>query len=440
MAKVGSKVVIIGRTNVGKSTLFNRLSTSVKSIALDYFGVTRDFIYDTVAWKDAQFELIDTGGIDFKKGLDVLTEAVRERAIKVLNEADVVLFVCDGSVGVLAEDDALARFVHKLGKPSMLLINKSDSKKAQHFLDEFYRLGFKHVMEISAQHGLQIAELLDQVIELLPEEEKKQPEESLYKVVLLGKPNVGKSSLMNLLVEKDRSLVADIPGTTREAISDTIHFYKETIQVTDTAGLRRKSSINENIEQLMVKSSLTAVKHADIVLLLIDAQERELSQQVLKLLAYAFDENKAVILLRNKQDLLTDDIQADWKFDIGAYEYMLKKVEILNISCETGYNIGKIMPLVQEVWQRYSTTFSATELTVLLKEALDRTPLYNGGRRLKLFSAKQFGKRPPLIRLNVNEPAWFGDSQKSFFENILRKEYNLKSIPVVFAVCKMQFN
>ena len=146
MIKQGSKVVIIGRTNVGKSTLFNRLSTSVKSIVLDYFGVTRDFVYDTVSWKDAQFELIDTGGIDFKKGLDVLTEAVRERAIKVLNEADVVLFVCDGSVGVIAEDDALARFIYKLGKQTILLINKSDSKKAQDHLDEFYRLGFKHVM------------------------------------------------------------------------------------------------------------------------------------------------------------------------------------------------------------------------------------------------------------------------------------------------------
>ena len=440
MIKQGSKVVIIGRTNVGKSTLFNRLSTSVKSMALDYYGVTRDFVHDTVAWKNSEFQLIDTGGIDFKKGLDVLTEAVRERAIKVLGEADVVLFLCDGSVGVVAEDDALARFVHKLGKPSILLINKSDSKKAQDHLAEFYKLGFKHVMEISAQHGLNIGELLDEIIALLPTELKKQKEQPIYKVVLLGKPNVGKSSLMNLLVEKDRSLVADIPGTTREAISDMMHFYQETIQVTDTAGLRRKSSINENIEQLMVKSSLTAVKGADIVLLLVDAQEPELSQQVLKLLAYAFDENKAVILLRNKEDLLTDAIQAEWKFDTGPYEYMLKKVEILTISCKTGHNIGKIMPLVKEIWERYSIHFSPTEITVLFKEALERTPLYHNGKRLKLFSAKQFGVKPPLIRLNVNEPLWFGDSQKSFFENILRKEYNLKSIPVVFAVCKMQFN
>lgn len=441
MMKQGSKVVIIGRTNVGKSTLFNRLSTSVKSMALDYEGVTRDFIFDQVQWKDATFELIDTGGIDFKKGLDFLTESIRERAITVLQSADVILFVCDGVVGVTTEDTLLARFVHKLGKPAILVINKADAKQASEQAPEFYRLGFEHVAQISAQHGLGVAELLDEVIEMLPDSNVDRTEKPEYKVVLIGKPNVGKSSLMNLLVDKDRSLVSDIPGTTREAISDSIHFYKETIKVTDTAGIRRKSAIEEgDIEQLMVKSSFTAVKDADIVLLLIDGHEAQLAQQELKLLGYALDENKAIIIIRNKQDLIDGGVQEQWKFETSPYEYLLKKVEVLTISCKTGYNVGKIMPLVKEVWERFNMRFSATELTVLFKEALDRTPLYHAQQRLKLFSAKQIATRPPLIRLNVNEPLWFGDSQKSFFENILRKQYDLKSVPVVFAVRKMRFD
>ena len=410
-------------------------------MALDYEGVTRDFVFDQVQWKDAAFELIDTGGIDFKKGLDFLTEAIRERAIAVLQSADVVLFVCDGVVGVTLEDTLLARFVHKLDKPTILVINKADAKQASDQAPEFYRLGFEHVASISAQHGLGVAELLDEVVEMLPDTNVDQTEEPEYKVVLIGKPNVGKSSLMNLLVNKDRSLVADIPGTTREAISDSIHFYKETIKVTDTAGIRRKSAIEEgDIEQLMVKSSFTAVKEADIVLLLIDGHEAQLAQQELKLLGYAFDEGKAVILIRNKQDLIDGGVQEQWKFETSPYEYLLKKVEILTISCKTGYNVGKIMPLVKEVWERFNMRFSATELTMAFKEALDRTPLYHAQQRLKLFSAKQIATCPPLIRLNVNEPQWFGDSQKNFFENVLRKQYELKSVPVLFAVRKMRFD
>ncbi len=440
MTKQNFKVVIVGRTNVGKSTLFNRLSTSVKSMTLDYEGVTRDFISDTVDWKGRHFELIDTGGIDFKKGLEFLVEVVRERAIKVLKEADLVLFVCDGAIGVTAEDQTLARFVHKLDKPTLMLMNKVDSKHTQDHVDEFYRLGFKETLAISAEHGIGIAELLDAILEALPQQLPEVPEEPLYKVVLIGKPNVGKSSLMNILVGKDRSLVADIAGTTREAISDKVLFHKETIQVTDTAGVRRKSSVDDGIEQLMVKSSLTAIKESDIVLLLIDGQEAQLSQQELKLLAYAYDENKSVILLRNKEDLIDGDIEAQWKFDTSSYEYLLKKVEILTISCKTGYNVGKILPLIKEVWDRFGMHFTTTDVTVILKEALDRTPLYHNQQRLKLFSAKQIGTKPPLIRLNVNEPLWFGPSQKSFFENVLRKHYNLKGVPVVFAVRKMFFD
>lgn len=410
-------------------------------MALDYEGVTRDFLVDTVQWKDRAFELFDTGGIDFnKKGLDALTEATRERAVKMLNEADVLLFVCDGSVGVTNEDRALSKFVHKMGKPTILLVNKSDTKKSDTHRYEFDQLGYKNTLEISAQHGTGIAELLDTLVSLLPELKNYQAEVLGYKVVLLGKPNVGKSSLMNLLVEKERSLVADLPGTTREAISDKINFYSETIQVTDTAGIRRQRSVDEGIEELMVKSSFAAVRDTNIVLLLVDGEEGMLSQQELKLASYVFEQGKAVILIRNKQDLVTSDIQTNWTFETEPYDYLLRKIDILNISCKTGYNVGKVLPLIKDVWERYNMQVSSAELTVVLKEALDRTPLFKQSQRLKLFSAKQVAKGPFIVRLNVNDPQMYGDSQRAFFENILRKKYNLKSIPVMFAVKKMIFN
>lgn len=437
--KKQNKVVIIGRTNVGKSTLFNRLSTSVKSMTLDYEGVTRDFIYDSVDWKGRLFEIIDTGGIDFKKGLDYLTESIRERAIEVLESSDVVLFVVDGTVGITTEDRSLAKFVHKLKKPTILVINKIDVKQTQEHLLEFERLGFKTMIELSAQHGIGTVDLLDETLDLLPAQEEDEEGRPEYKVVLLGKPNVGKSSLTNLLLDKERSLVADIPGTTREAITDRMQFYKETIEVTDTAGVRRKRSVDENIEELMVKSSLAAVRHANIVLLLLDGHEAELSQQELKLASYVFKEGKALIILRNKHDLIDDNKQTQWEFESEPYEYLLKKIEVMTISCKTGHNVGKILPLIKKVWDRYNTHFSTTQLTVTCKNALERTPLFKSRQRLKVHSIQQVATKPPTIRLNVNTPEWFGESQINFFDRIMRKEFDLKSVPIRFVTRKMFF-
>lgn len=434
------KVVVIGRTNVGKSTLFNRLSTSVKSMALDYAGVTRDFVFDTVDWKGRSFELIDTGGIDFKKGLDFLTEAIRERAISVLESADVVLFVVDGTIGITAEDQALAKFVHKLNKPSILIVNKIDVKQTQDHVHDFYRLGFKDIQEVSAQHGIGTGELLDAILDALPAQEDKHEDEPEFKVVLLGKPNVGKSSLTNLLLKKDRSLVSDIPGTTREAITDRMQFCKETIQLTDTAGVRRKRSVEETIEELMVKNSFSAVRDADIVLLLLDGSDPQLSQQELKLASFVFNEGKALIILRNKHDLIDGDMQEQWNFDTEPYAYLLNKLEVLTISCKTGHNVGKILPLVKEVWDRYNLHVSTTQLTMVCKEALDFKPLFKRQQRLKVHSVQQVASKPFSIRLNVNEPEWFGESQLNFFENILRKQFNLKSVPVRFVVRKTFFS
>jgi GTP-binding protein len=430
------KVVIVGRMNVGKSTLFNRLSVDVKSIAFDYAGVTRDIITDEVTWGGKTFELIDTGGISLRKTDDEILEKVRLKALEMVHNSDVVLFVVDATTGVLPEDRELSKMLHKTGKPVIVIANKAEGKAGKEHQYEFERLGYKNLFFVSAQHGLGIGDILDTLVQVLPEKKIiKEEFEPTCRVVLLGKPNVGKSSLMNLLLKKERSIVADVPGTTREAISERITFYQEDMLITDTPGVRRKRSIDEPLESLMVKSTLHAVKDTDIVLLLIDASQGTIADQELKLAFYAFNEQyKSVILLYNKTDLVEGYAQEQLSRDMQFYEHFLKKVVTLNISCKTGKNVGRILPLVKQVWQRYTMTIPKHELIRVLKEALLRTPLFHKTQRLDVHWARQLSSAPMTILLMVNEPQWFGESQLAFFENVLRKNYDLKGVPVRFVV------
>jgi GTPase len=432
------KVVITGRMNVGKSTLFNRLSTNVKSLTMDYEGVTRDFVTDVVCWQDVCFELIDSGGISLKKAEDPLAERVRTIALRLLEDASIILFVVDGTIGISTRDRELAKFLHKLGKPVLLVVNKIDSQRAQEMQYEFEQFGFKQPYFISAQHGQGIAELLDGILEMLPKKllEAKEEEEPKLTVTLLGKPNVGKSSLLNTLLERERVLVTDMPGTTREAISAQIRFYQENITITDTPGIRRKRAVEEPLEKLMVKSALRAVKNSDIILLLIDGSEGYISDQELKLAFYAFQEGKAFILLINKEDLMDEQMHEALKDQMSRYKHLFDNIPQLYISCKTKKNVGKILPLINEVWQRYNQSFSVDELTTFFKDALHKTPLYHTGQLLKVKQVKQIRTAPPTLLMRVNHPQWFGESQLSFFENRMRKKYELKGIPIIFVVRK----
>lgn len=431
------KVVIVGRTNVGKSTLFNRLSTQRKSLTMDYEGVTRDFISDVVCWLGVCFELIDSGGISLKKSPNLIDEKVRQLGLSLIEEADILMFVCDGKAGVINEDAQIAKYLHKTGKPVLLAVNKIDTKEAQEQYYEFQRFGFKAMVDVSAQHGKGIGELLEVLVAMVKDQPVKYEEEKPeYNVVLLGKPNVGKSSLMNLLVQKERAIVAPEAGTTREALTEPIKFYQETILLTDTPGIRRKRTIDEPLEKMMVRSSFDAVENAHIVLLLVDGSQGEISDQELKLAFYALEKYKAVIILVNKSDLMTEQQQKDLEFSLSGYKHLLAKVCMLYISCKTDKNIGKIIPTVQEVWQRYSQQFDNNDLDFLLKDALQRRPHFHKTNLLYLRRAKQVSTAPITIVLFVNVPDWFGQSQLSFFENTLRKTYDLKGVPVRFLVRK----
>lgn len=423
--------------NVGKSTLFNRLVAGSKSMTYDFPGVTRDFVSDITNWQDVTFELIDSGGVSFAKQIDQITQQVRDSVYQLLAQADLIIQVCDGTAGVLPADRELLQQLRKLNKPILLVVNKSDVQSTKEQYYEFLQFGVAETFLLSAQHGHAIGDLLDAIATHL--KDFKAPvaiAEPQYRVVLLGKPNVGKSSLMNLLAQQERAIVSAEAGTTREALDARINLYQETIQLTDTPGVRRPSAVTEDLEQLMVKSSLRAVKHADIVLLMIDAADQALSDQELKLAFYAFEQHKALIVLFNKQDLVTEIAQEELSRRLEEYHYFFKKIEKLMISCATKQNIGKVLPLVHTVWQRHNQVLPALELKTLCLDALERKPLYHKTNRLTVKEFKQVQAAPITLALYVNVPAWFGHSQLAFFENILRRKYALKSVPLRFVVRK----
>jgi len=432
------KVVIVGRMNVGKSTLFNRLSEKVKSITLDYEGVTRDFISDTVHWQDRTFQLIDTGGISLRKTTDPIAEEARKRVIDLLDSADLILFVCDGTVGMLTEDREIAKLLHKVGKPVIVLVNKADAKISQENMHEFERIGHRPVISISAAHGSGTEDLLEQMMTFLPSHYiEEEPERLEPKVVILGKPNVGKSSLINLLLGQERALVADMPGTTREAITEKIRFYSEDIQVTDTPGIRRKRGVTEPLETLMVKSSFHALDQANMVLLMIDASEGQIADQELKLAFYAFEEKyRALIILFNKNDLADERQKELLVDDLDNYEHLIKKVEQLTISCKDGKNIGRVLPLIKKVWARHCQEFSSSELTMLIQEGIRRRPIFKSEQELFVLQAKQVKTAPITIALKVNLPQWVEKNHLVYFEQLMRKKYDLKGVPIRFIVTR----
>lgn len=436
------RVVIVGRMNVGKSTLFNRLSVEVRSLTLDYEGVTRDFIKDVVFWQGRSFELIDTGGISLRKTQDPIIEPVRLKALEMVKTADIVLFVGDAKVGVLPEDREISRLLHTLSAYVVLVANKIDSSLSAEHLYEFSQLGHPTIVEISAHHGTGVGDLLEVIVNNLPErspERDDQDEQKVTpKVVLLGKPNVGKSSLMNLLVKQERSIVTDQPGTTREPIAEKISFYKEDMVLTDTAGIRRKRAVREDLETMMVKTSFKALKDAHIVLLLVDISEGRLSDQELKLAFYAFEQYKALIIIFNKEDLIDEDggVEQMLEFNLEPYAHLMDKVERLTISCKTGKNVGRLLTKIRTVWRRHSQRFLDNELSALIKEALVRKPLFHKTNPLRILHVRQISTAPITVLLVVNEPKWFGPSQLAFFENQLRRAHDVRGVPIKFVVRK----
>lgn len=431
-------VVIVGRMNVGKSTLFNRIIKKPVSISYDTEGVTRDFIEQQVQLPTRTIRLLDTGGVSLMPSADPIMEAVRQQSLRLIEQAAVVLFVVDATVGLIAQEREIAKLLHKLNKQVIVVINKIDVSIAQQQQHEFVRLGFEHMVPVSGTHGIGVSQLLETIEQLLPPEDQEQSEaERGYRVVLVGRPNVGKSSLMNLLLHEQRSIVSNVAGTTREAIAAPMTIEQESLMLVDTAGVRRSRSVEDELETLMVKSSLTAMRQADIVLMMVDASEGKIADQELKLAFHSFETlQKAMIILYNKTDLTTDYTKMTLESSKDEYKFLLQKLETLGISCKSHKNLHKITSLITTVWKRYNTRFDDLELSQALKKALIERPLYRANQQLVVHRAKQIGTAPIRIALTVNLPQFFGPSQLAYLENVLRSHYDLKSVPVSFLIEK----
>lgn len=429
-------VLIVGRTNVGKSTLFNRLAQEKKSLVFSRSGVTRDAISTPMNWAGKKFTLIDTGGMTFGKHEDVLQKKVQEKVMALLQTGELILFVCDGTTGLTYEDQEIARILHRTGKKIIVLINKADNTSIiQQTIFEFNRLGIPDLLPVSGIHGIGIADLLEKIVAELPiiTEEQEEATEG-YRITIIGKPNVGKSSLMNILVGHERSIVSPIAGTTREALAETITQEDCLITLIDTAGVRRKRSVDDPLEELMVKSSMEAIRTSDTVILMIDASEGTVSDQELKLLFYAYEEKKNLLVIFNKSDLQTEWSRERLADCLKDYHFIFKKIPVLTISCVTKKNCFKIFDELNKIRARAQQVINSTDLNTLVQEALKHKPLYHCKQPLKLFKIRVVPGSSPTFVLHVNHPEWFDAAALGCIENIIRDSFDLKGCPLIFRV------
>lgn len=427
-------VAIVGRPNVGKSTLVNRLAGTNDAIVHESRGVTRDRSYHDADWNGREFILVDTGGIEPMKSDDVFSTSIRDQALAAAEEADVVLFVVDGSVGVTEEDESVARMLKRVKKPILLLVNKLDNPaREDERLWEFYSLGIGDPRPISAHHGHGTGDLLDEVVALLPEEEDSEPE--LYPdalgVAIIGRPNAGKSSLFNKVIGSERSIVSDIAGTTRDAIDTYIEREGRRYRLVDTAGIRKKSTVYENIEYYSMVRGLRAIDRADVALLVVDSGVG-MTEQDQKVANLAIERGCALVILLNKWDLLDDDYKREKALDTVARRMTLAPwAPMLRISALTGRSVEKIWKLIDEAAAERAKTISTSALNRFLTGLREfGHTIVDGKRRLRMHYVTQTGTNPPAFTFFVNHPDLVNDTYRRYVENRMRTEFGFKGTPI----------
>ena len=438
MAKKKAKpiVAIVGRPNVGKSTLFNALAGEQISIVKDTPGITRDRIYADVSWLDKNFTLIDTGGIE-PDSKDIILSQMREQAQIAIDTADVILFVVDVHQGLVDADSKVADMLRRSAKPVLLVVNKVDSLQ-KYMMDvyEFYNLGIGEPHAISSVNKLGFGDLLDEVIKFFPEGAGEEEEDERTKVAIVGKPNVGKSSIINRLIGENRVIVSDIAGTTRDAIDTEIkHNGKEYVFI-DTAGLRRKNKIKEELEKYMIIRTVGAVERADIVLLVIDAVEG-ITEQDAKIAGIAHDRGKAVIIVVNKWDAIekTNKTVNEYTAKIRQILSFMSYAEITFVSALSGQRLPKLYELIDMVQENHSMRVSTGVLNEIMSEAVAmQQPPSDKGKRLRLYYITQVGVKPPTFVIFVNDKELMHFSYTRYIENQIRETFGFKGTPLKFII------
>ncbi len=428
-------VAVVGRPNVGKSTFFNKLAGKRISIVEDTPGVTRDRIYAESEWAGRTFTLIDTGGIEpYSK--DVIIVQMREQAELAMETADVIVFILDGREGLTAADFEVANILRRANRPILVVVNKIDTKKMEDHIFEFYNLGLGEPLPISAQQGLGLGDLLDRLVQLFPEDKSGVEDEDNLKIAVVGKPNVGKSTLINRLLGEERVIVSDIPGTTRDAIDTPFRYHGEEYILIDTAGIRRKSRITENIEKYSVIRSFTGIERSDVCLLLIDAQVG-VTEQDTKIAGYAHEEGKASIIIVNKWDILDKDSKTMDRFrrEIRDKLSFIAYAPILFISAKTGQRVHRIMELVKFVSNQHTMRISTGMINEVIGEAvLLNQPPSDKGKRLNILYCTQISVKPPTFILFVNDAELMHFSYQRYLENQIRKSFGFEGTPIRFII------
>ena len=429
-------VAIVGRPNVGKSTLFNALAGEKIAIVKDTPGVTRDRIYAEVSWLDREFTLIDTGGIE-PDSSDIILSQMREQAQIAIDTADVILFMTDVKQGLVDADSKVADMLRRSHKPVVLIVNKVDNfNKLMPDVYEFYNLGIGDPVAISAAERIGIGDMLDRVLEYFPEQGEGEEEDERPRVAIVGKPNVGKSSIINRLIGEDRVIVSDIAGTTRDAIdTDIVHNGREYVFI-DTAGLRRKNKIKEEIERYSIIRTVTAVERADVVLIVIDAEEG-VTEQDAKIAGIAHDRGKGVIIVVNKWDAIekNDKTVKEYEHQIRLVLSFMPYAEIMYVSAKTGQRLPKLFDMIDMVIENQTMRVATGVLNEIMTEAVAmQQPPSDKGKRLKLYYITQVAVKPPTFVIFVNDKELMHFSYTRYLENKIREAFGFKGTSLKFFI------
>lgn len=427
-------VAIVGRPNVGKSTIFNRLIGERISIVEDKPGVTRDRIYAEAEWLTTTFRVIDTGGIEV--GDEPLLTLVRQQAEIAIDEADVIIFIVNGQEGITGADEEVAKLLYKSNKPVVLAVNKMDNPEQREQIYEYYALGFGEPYPISGAHGLGLGDLLDEVVKHFPKFDHVQDEDDVISFSLIGRPNVGKSSLVNAILNEERVIVSDIEGTTRDAIDSTFERDGQEYTIIDTAGMRKRGKVYEKTEKYSVLRALKAIDRSNVVLVIIDA-ETGIREQDKRIAGYAHDAGRGIIIVVNKWDTIDSKEQSMEQFeeDIRMHFQFLDYAPIVFLSAKTKKRLHTLLPVIRLVSENHAKRVPTNVLNEVIMDAVAISPPSSiKGKRLKILYVTQVSVKPPSFVVFVNDPELMHFTYQRFLENKIRDTFGFVGTPInIFA-------
>lgn len=425
-----SVVTIVGRPNVGKSTLFNRITRKKEAIVDNYPGVTRDRHYSDAVWDDVHFIMTDTGGL-LMNDSDEFSSKIRFQVQEAIKDSDFIIMVLDGKSGISPFDDEMIGFLRQVNVPVFYAVNKIDGIEQEERLNEFYQLGIEKMYPISAEHGYGIRDLLDDLVETMPKA-KEASDDEMISLAVVGRPNVGKSSLINRIAGQERHLVSDVPGTTRDAVDSICKVHGRYFRMIDTAGIRRKVKVSEKVEKFSVIKALKSLDRCDVALIVLDASEG-ITEQDVRIAGYAYDRGCGCIFLLNKWDIVEKDDKTVKKY----YDQLKLEAKFLNfapaitLSAKTGQRVSRIFQVVSDVYSQYRKRISTGQLNTVIERAVTATePSLHKGKRIKFYYSVQISTEPPTFVCFVNFPNAVHFSYKRYLVNRIRESAGLDMTPI----------